>query len=897
MLTQKKSCVFKAAFSRSACDMERLESRLLLAGIAPNATIDSPLDGAEISVGGSVNLQGTATDPDGTIASHAWFILGPGPGSGGLPIFIANYETADPGSITLPNAGYYTIIYAVTDNDGNTDSTPAQVSVKVGSPTNVPPNGTITSPIDGTVINPGGKVNLASSATDSDGAVIMHVWTGFGPGGFAANPQEDPTYLMQNPGDVQLDAPGEYFFAYVPIDNSFQPDPSPAFVKVRVNTPPESVINSPLDGAFVAADTAINLQGTATDDTGISAYNWQVTGPGGFSRTFTSEDPGNLVLTTPGAYTVTFRATDADGAVDPTPATAHVTVYEPGAIQLVGKVTTAQGQQVYIYDTDALGPGMSDINGVYDNTYNPNSLANDLQIVGTPGGVVVIARGQILVGSTIQKADHTGLGIVVPNGKISAFIDQRTGNPSAVSFIAAQSGIATAIFNSEVTGLPPGSDLIIAEAGGFTVPQFAGIFTDTGSIGTAIINGTDNSSNSLLGNVLSEGLSTLITIGHAPGNIRIDGKVGNVMVGLGGPIAGNLGGEVSGQSIAMVYTTGNMTGSAIINSQSTIGMVYSAKTISAGITAASDIRQVFAKESLNGSVDAGGALGQAFAQLDITAELSANREMQLVYAGRNFTGGIDTERDLQLFYAKGSVTSLGSIDVTGAIQTMVVGSGLNANIAAASANLIAVQGGNFSGSLDLTGGAGTILVASGNLAANVNAGGTLTSVTVSKGAVTGKITANKIGTLLAAATRKEGANRATIIADEGITNLFVMGNMTDTDVGVGTRSLAAGKRVELGFLYVAGDVERTNVLVGVWNEHGPTASPFDTFSDGGENGAPYIPAGFDGSATLRQVFVKGTVGDGSGIAGQWAIASRNKGSIWTVKSPAADYIIDPDVFA
>ncbi|HOX39369.1 MAG TPA: SBBP repeat-containing protein [Candidatus Brocadiia bacterium] len=846
----------------------------------PNGYIDSPTDGTEIAIGGSINLQGTASDPDGTIASHAWFILGPGPGSGGLPIFIANYETADPGSITLPNAGYYTIIYAVTDNDGNTDSTPAQVSVKVGSPTNVPPNGTITSPIDGTVINPGGKVNLASSATDSDGAVIMHVWTGFGPGGFAANPQEDPTYLMQNPGEVQLDAPGEYFFRYIPIDNGFQPDPSPALVKVRVNSPPESFITSPLDGASVVSGSAINLQGTATDDSGISIYNWQVTGPGGFSRSFNVEDPGNLTLTALGEYTINFRATDNSGVVDPTPASITVTVIvpnlppdgtidspsdesiinpggnillqgsgtdpdgtisqwdwhitgpggfsrsynveDPGSLVLntkgdyvitltvtddkglsdptpaivtvaveqlyilLGKVSTSGGD-VYVFDTDGPDTGFA-IDGDYDETdgtkYNPYAKSNDLMIVGTPGGVVILANAWVNNG-TWQRADFSGLGIVV-DGYLATFVDQRMGTGD-IAFISSTNDIGTVVVKSGLTGLP-GSDLDIPGVG--VIPAGTALNAG-GDIATAVIYGD------ISGNVNADDLGTLIVGRNMSGDLTLAGAAKMVYTGF--QTAGTMSGSVTAAKFGTLYVNG----------------------------------------VLSGPVDI------------------VNR-MELLYATGNVTAPVEAGW-LNLFYTKGSLS--GSLNA-GILPTVIAGTGISGPITTLGGALtILSQSGDITGDIGGIGGFTYIGAPQGAISAKIASMGNIGTVFAGK-AFTGRIeTPALFGTLIAESVSKSPATRALIQAENGITSIVVRRDMTDCDVGVGLNGSILTTPARIGSVYVGGNMLRSNIVAGAWWN---AAMPY---SDGAAAQAWLNKE----NASIGTVYVGMSIGNGE--AGAWGIGS------------------------
>jgi uncharacterized protein YjdB len=85
----------------------------------PVAIIDSPGQDTVVALGESVDFRGTASDPDGTIASHIWD-FGDGHGS----------SVEDPGPYTYADTGTYKVTYRVTDNDG-ASSPAASVMVRV----------------------------------------------------------------------------------------------------------------------------------------------------------------------------------------------------------------------------------------------------------------------------------------------------------------------------------------------------------------------------------------------------------------------------------------------------------------------------------------------------------------------------------------------------------------------------------------------------------------------------------------------------------------------------------------------------------------------------------------------------------------------------------------------
>ena len=91
-------------------------------------------------LGGAIDFQGSASDTDGTIATHTWNY---GDGNGAA--------VEDPGSYTYQSTGVYTVTYTVTDDDGD-PSIAATRAVTVANPGNNPPTATIDNPGQDTTI-------------------------------------------------------------------------------------------------------------------------------------------------------------------------------------------------------------------------------------------------------------------------------------------------------------------------------------------------------------------------------------------------------------------------------------------------------------------------------------------------------------------------------------------------------------------------------------------------------------------------------------------------------------------------------------------------------------------------------------------------------------------------
>lgn len=163
-----------------------------------NQTIIQPDDNAD--------LTGSASDPDGTIASYAWSQLS-GPSTAVLtPNNTANITVSD-----LTTIGTYVFVLTVTDNTGAT--TTDDVNITVAATPNIPP-----------VANPGNPQTIqmpdldaalsAAGSTDSDGTITGYMWFLFtGPATvvFSDNTDEET--------DVDFTVPGTYFIGLTVTDD------------------------------------------------------------------------------------------------------------------------------------------------------------------------------------------------------------------------------------------------------------------------------------------------------------------------------------------------------------------------------------------------------------------------------------------------------------------------------------------------------------------------------------------------------------------------------------------------------------------------------------------------------------------------------------------------------
>lgn len=131
-----------------------------VANAGANLSIIQPDDDATVT--------GTATDPDGTIASYAWSQV-----SGPSTATINSPTTASTTIDNLTTIGNYIFDFTVTDNSGSTSSD--QITITVAATPNVAP-----------VSNPGNPQTIqlpdtdaalsAAASTDSDGTITGFLW-------------------------------------------------------------------------------------------------------------------------------------------------------------------------------------------------------------------------------------------------------------------------------------------------------------------------------------------------------------------------------------------------------------------------------------------------------------------------------------------------------------------------------------------------------------------------------------------------------------------------------------------------------------------------------------------------------------------------------------------------
>ncbi len=147
----------------------------------PSASFTNATDGLAASFDATASA-----DADGTITTYSWDF---GDGTTGTGATVQHSYTA---------AGTYSVALTVTDDDGATGTSAAQVTVAAPPPGNTPPTAAFTAATSGLT-----ATFDASASADADGTVANHVWD-FGDGTTGSGATAAHTYAAPGAYRVQL---------------------------------------------------------------------------------------------------------------------------------------------------------------------------------------------------------------------------------------------------------------------------------------------------------------------------------------------------------------------------------------------------------------------------------------------------------------------------------------------------------------------------------------------------------------------------------------------------------------------------------------------------------------------------------------------------------------------
>ncbi len=216
----------------------------------------------------STTLNGSASDPDGSINQYEWEQL-----SGPLAISISNSGQASTVINGLSLAGNYVFQLTATDNDGATGTVETMVTVNA-APVNLPP--VVSAGPDRNITLPVNTVVLNGTAIDPDGTIASRQWIMVSGGTATLSGQTTNNLTASN-----LEA-GSYFFRFTATDNNGASTSDETIVnvsQVEVNEIP--LVSAGPDIEITLPNNSTILEGTASDPVGeVVSYLWQqVSGP------------------------------------------------------------------------------------------------------------------------------------------------------------------------------------------------------------------------------------------------------------------------------------------------------------------------------------------------------------------------------------------------------------------------------------------------------------------------------------------------------------------------------------------------------------------------------------------------------------------------------------------
>lgn len=245
----------------------------------------------------STTLNGSGSDPDGTIASYVWTKQS-GPAAGTL----TNQNTAN---LQLTNlvVGTYIFRLTVTDNLGATNF--AQATVNVTAANQAP---TASAGANKAIQLPTNSTTLTGSGSDLDGTISSYLWTKqSGPAATLANAN---TNVLSLTGLVQ----GTYVFKLTVTDNNSATGSATMTLSVQAaNVAPTANAGATKTITLPVNSTTLSGSGSDTDGT-IATYLWEKVSGGAATLGGSATPTLSLTNLVVGAYVFRLTVTDNNGA-------------------------------------------------------------------------------------------------------------------------------------------------------------------------------------------------------------------------------------------------------------------------------------------------------------------------------------------------------------------------------------------------------------------------------------------------------------------------------------------------------------------------------------------------------------------------------------------------------
>ena len=266
------------------------------ANMAPTATINAPAANVTVAQGGTVDFQGSGTDPNNNLPlTYSWNF------GGGAP----NSTAQNPGAVTFNTAGTFTVTFTVTDSLG-LPSAAVTRTVTVTPPANQPPVATINAPADNVTIAQGGTVNFQGSGTDPDNNLPLTYSWNFGGGA--------PNSTQQNPGAVTFNTAGTFTVSFTVTDSlglSSAAVTRTITVTAAPQQPAVSIVRPAMNVSVLPGGT-VTFSGSATGEANERLrFRWSF--QGGSPDDSTRQNPGAVRFRAVGTHTVTLTVTGRGG--------------------------------------------------------------------------------------------------------------------------------------------------------------------------------------------------------------------------------------------------------------------------------------------------------------------------------------------------------------------------------------------------------------------------------------------------------------------------------------------------------------------------------------------------------------------------------------------------------
>ncbi len=274
-----------------------------------NPTADAGAD-QQVNENSSVNLSGSAIDPDGDTPVYNWAQTD----SSGLSVTLTGANTATP-SFTAPavNADT-TLTFTLTVTDGHGGTATDTVNVLVKNVPNVPP--TADAGADQTV-NEKTTVNLTGSGTDSDGSIASYVWTQTDASGASVTLTGANTATPSFTAPTVSNADGSKTLTFKLTVTDNEGAVGEDSVSITVNAVNENPTADAGTKQQVNENSSVSLSGSATDPDGDTpTYSWAQTDSSGVTATLTGANTATPSFTAPAVdadTTLTFTLTVNDG--------------------------------------------------------------------------------------------------------------------------------------------------------------------------------------------------------------------------------------------------------------------------------------------------------------------------------------------------------------------------------------------------------------------------------------------------------------------------------------------------------------------------------------------------------------------------------------------------------